>query len=80
MRVDRFRRLFEEGGGDGMVLGGVGADHDDDVGVLARGERCGHRRRADAFEERDDRRGVTQARTVVDVVGADPCRTIFCTR
>ena len=27
-------RLLEEGGGDRMVLGRVGADHDDDVGVL----------------------------------------------
>ena len=66
------RRLLEEGGGDGMVLGGVGADHDDDVGVLARGERSGHRPRADALEERDDRRGMTQARAVIDVVGAEP--------
>ena len=64
-------RLLEEGGGDGVVLGGVGADHDDDVGVLARGERGGHRPRADAFEERNDRRGVAQPRTVVDVVGAE---------
>ena len=64
-------RLLEEGGGDGVVLGGVGADHDDDVGVLARGERGGHCPRADAFEERNDRRGVAQPRTVVDVVGAE---------
>ena len=64
-------RLLEEGGGNRVVLGGIGADDDDDVGVVARGERGGHRTRADAFEQRRDRRRVAQPRTVIDVVGAE---------
>ena len=42
-------RLLEEGRGDRMVLGGIGANDDDDVGVLALVEGRGHRRRADAL-------------------------------
>ena len=43
-------RLLEEGGGDRVVLGRVGADHDDEIGILALVEGRGHRRRADAFQ------------------------------
>ena len=64
-------RLLEEGRGDRMVLGRVGADDDDDVGVLALVEGRGHRGRADAFEQRRHRRGVAEPRAVVDVVGAE---------
>ena len=54
-----------------MILGRIGADDDDDVGVLARVEGRGHRRRADAFHQRRDRRGVAQPRAVIDIVGAE---------
>ena len=64
-------RLLEEGRGDRMVLGRVGADDDDDVGVLALVEGRGHRGRADAFQQRRHRRGVAEPRAVVDVVGAE---------
>ena len=64
-------RLLEEGGGDRMVLGRVGADDDDEVGILALVEGRGHRRRADAFQQRRDRGGVAQPRAVVDIVGAE---------
>src|SRR5581483_4409527 len=64
-------RLLEEGGGDRVVLGRIGADDDDDVGVLALVEGRRHRARADAFQERRHRRGVAQPRAVVDIVGAE---------
>ena len=64
-------RLLEEGRGDRMVLGRVGADHDDEVGVLALVEGRRHRRGADAFEQRRHRRGVAQPRAVIDIVGAE---------
>ncbi len=54
-----------------MVLGRVGADDDDEIGILALVEGRGHRGRADAFEQRRHRRGVAQPRAVVDVVGAE---------
>ena len=65
------RRLLEEGRRDRMVLRRVGADHDDDVGVLALVEGRGHRGGADAFQQRRDRGGVAQPRAVVDIVGAE---------
>ncbi len=63
--------LLEEGGGDRMVLGRIGADHDDNVGVLALVESSGHGGRADAFEKSRDRRGMTQPGAVIDIVGAE---------
>ena len=63
--------LLEEGGGDRMIFGRVGADHDDDVGILALVERRGHGRRADAFHQRGDRGGMAQPRAVIDIVGAE---------
>ena len=63
--------LLEEGRGNRMVLGRVGAGHDDHVGIRAGGEGGGHRPRTDALEERHHRRSVAQARAVVDVVGAE---------
>ena len=71
MRVDLLAACLKKGGGDGVVLGRVGADDDDDVGVLAGRERGGDRAGADAFEKRGDRRRVAETRTVVDVVGAE---------
>src|SRR5665213_3557577 len=61
-------RLLEEGGGDRVVLGRVGADHDDEIGIFALVESRGHRRRTDAFEQRGDRRGVAQPRAVIDII------------
>ena len=42
-RLAALGRLLEEGRGDRVVLGRVGADHDDHVGIHRRGERRGHR-------------------------------------
>ncbi len=64
-------RLLEEGRGDRMVLGRVGADHDDQLGVLALVEGRGDGGGADAFEQRRHRRGVAQPRAVIDIVGAE---------
>src|SRR6478736_5315236 len=64
-------RLLEEGRGDRMVLGRIGADDDDDIGVLALVERGGHRRRADALQQGRHRRRVAKPRAVVDIVGAE---------
>ena len=54
-----------------MVLGRIGADHDDEIGILALVEGRGHRRRADAFEQRRHRGGVAEPRAVIDIVGAE---------
>ncbi len=64
-------RLLEEGRGDRVVLGRVGADHHDHVGIERRGEGCGHRARADVLEQGCDRARVAEPRAVVDVVGAE---------
>ena len=45
-------RLLEVGRRDRMVLGRIGADHDDHVGVLDRGEWGRDRARADVLEQR----------------------------
>src|SRR5450759_3964212 len=63
-------RLLEESGGDRMVLGRVGPDDNNKVGILALVEGRGHRGRADAFQQRRHRGGVAQPRAVVDIVGA----------
>ena len=49
------RRLLEEGRGDRVIFGRIGADHDDDVGVAAFIERRRHRAGADAFHQRRHR-------------------------
>ena len=54
-----------------MVLGRVGADHHDDVGILHLVEGGRHRRGADAFQQRRDRRGMAEPRAVIDIVGAE---------
>ena len=64
-------RLLEEGRGDRVVLGRVGADHDDHVGIPDRGERRGHRTRADVLEQCRDRGRMAKPRAVVDVVRAE---------
>ena len=64
-------RLLEEGRGDRMVLGRIGADDDDEVGILHLIEGRGHRRGTDAFEQSGDRRGVAEPRAMVDVVGPE---------
>ena len=63
-------RVLDEGRGDRMVHGRVGADHDDDLGIQRRRERRRHRARAQAFEQRRDRRGVAQPRAVIDIVAS----------
>ena len=64
-------RLLEECRGDGMVLGRVGADDHDDVGVLDLVEGGGHGAGADALDQRRHRRGMAQPRAVIDVVVAE---------
>src|SRR6187551_115944 len=63
-------RLLEESGGDRVVFGRIGADHNDEVGILAFVESRGHRGGANAFQQRRHRRGVAEPRTVVDVIRA----------
>ena len=54
------------------VIGGrIGADEEDHLGVLDVVHLVRHRARADALEQRRDRRGVAKARAMVDVVGAE---------
>ena len=65
------RRLFEEGRGHRMILGGIGADDHDHVGMLDLVEGRGHRAGADAVDQRRHRRGVTEPRAVIDIVGAE---------
>ena len=71
IRRARLCRLLEVGRRDRMILGRVGADDDDHVGVLDRAEGRTHGAGADAFEQRRHRGGMAQARAVVDVVGAE---------
>jgi hypothetical protein len=65
------RGLLEEGCRHRVILRRVAAGDDDDVGVLGRGERRGHRAGADALEKRHHRRGVTEPGAVVHVVGPE---------
>jgi hypothetical protein len=64
-------RLLEKGRGDRMVLGGIGADDDDDVGVLAFVEGCSDRSRPNTFEQSRHRRGMAQPGAMIDIVGAE---------
>ena len=63
--------VLEEGGGDRMVLGRVGTDHHDDIGILRRHEGRGDRARANALEQPRNRRSVAKPRAMVDVVGSE---------
>ena len=64
-------RVLDEGRGDRMVHGRIGADHDDHLGVHGRRERRRHRAGVQAFHQRRHRRGVAQPRAVIDIVGAE---------
>ncbi len=66
------RGLLEEGRSDRVVFGRVGADDDDDIGILAFVEGRGHRRRADAFQQRRHRRRVAKPRAMIHVVRTEP--------
>ena len=57
-------------GRDGMGLGGVGAGHEDAVGVFEIGLRVGHRAGAEGARQPGYGRGVAQPRAVIDIVGA----------
>ena len=63
--------LLEKRRRDRMILGRIGADHQDHFRVLAFVERGRHRARADAFHQGGDRGGMAQPRAVIDVVGAE---------
>ena len=65
------RRLLEIGGGDGVVLGRVGADHDQRIGIAGLVEGGGDGPGADALEQRRHRGGVAEARAMVHIVGAE---------
>ena len=67
-----FRRLLEIGGGDRVVLGRVGADDDQRIGIAGLVEGRGDGAGADAFQQRCDRGGVAEARAMVHIVGAEP--------
>ena len=64
-------RLLEESRGDWVVFRRIGADHDDEVGILALVEGRGYRRGANAFQQRRHRRGVAEPRAVVVIVRAE---------
>ena len=66
-----FGGVLHPGRGHRMVRGRVGADQEHHFGLHHVVHLVGHRARADAFEQRRHRRGVAQARAVVDVVGAE---------
>ena len=63
--------VLDPGGRDRVVHGRVGADDDHHLGLGHVHHRVGHRARADAFEQGRHRRGVAQARAMVDVVAAE---------
>ena len=63
--------LLDEGRRHRVVVGGVGADDENGVGVQGVGKRVRHRAAADLVQQGGDRRGVAQPRAVVDVVGAE---------
>ena len=64
-------RLLEIGRRHRMVLGRVGADDDNDIGILHLVEGGRHRSRADAFQQRRHRGGVAEPRAMIDIVGAE---------
>jgi hypothetical protein len=72
--------LLEIGGGDGVVLDRVGADHDGHVGVLDLVEGGRDRARADVLHQRRHRGGVAEPRAVVDIVVAEALRMSFWNR
>ena len=65
-----FCGVLHPGGGHGVVGCGVGADHEDQLGMLHVVHRVAHRARAHAFEQRGHAGGVAQPRAVVHVVAA----------
>ena len=64
-------RLLEVGGGDRVVLGRVGADDHDQIGMERVGEGGGDGTGADALHQRRHRGGVAEAGAVVDIVGVE---------
>ena len=63
--------VLDEGRGDRMIDGRIGADDDDDLRVERGAEGRRHRPRIQSLHQRGDRRGVAQARAMIDVVGAE---------
>ena len=66
-----FVRALDAGGEDGMVLGGVGADDDDEAGFLDVGDGAGVAAVADGALQAHGGGVLAVAGAVVDVVGAD---------
>src|SRR5436305_12258577 len=62
--------LFEISRGDRMVFGRIGADHENDFGILAFVEGRRYRAGADPLHQRRHRGGVTEPRAMIDIVGA----------
>ena len=65
-----FGGVLDPGGGHRVVGGGVGANDDDDFGMLHIVDLVAHSTRAHTFEQGGDAGGVAQAGAVVHVVGA----------
>ena len=63
-------RILDESGGDGVVLGWVGADDDDGLSVSGFRERRGDGARADGLHQRCHRTRVAEPRAMVNIVGA----------
>ena len=63
--------LFHVGRGDGVVVFRIGTDHEDDIGFKDLLEGVGDRPAADRLGKGRHGRGVTEARAVVDVIGAE---------
>ena len=63
-------RILDESGGDGVVLGWVGADDHDGLGISGFRKRRGDGARADGLHKRRDRTGVAEPCAMVNIVGA----------
>ena len=63
-------RLLEVGGSDRVIGLGVAADQHHQISLKRLHEGRGDRARADALDQRRNRAGMAQPRTVVDMVGA----------
>ena len=64
-------RVFQEGGGHGMGLGHIGANHEKHLGFGKIGEGIGHRPGTECCRQPGDGGGVSGTGAVIDVVRPD---------
>ena len=64
-------RLLHERRRHRVVVGGVGADDENGLGLQTIGERIGHRTAANLLHQGRYGGGMTQPRAVIDVIGAE---------